>query len=193
MASMVSFHNFKSQILKLSVSNPKSKYVVYLSVLSQISNYQGLGRKNKDEILKTVIIIWYCITCCIQYMIVYNVFYIYIYIYMFIHMCVYVYIYIYTRIDRKDFQPSVLLVPGRNRFGSICFSSGIVRTFIGSVRFGQLLFPLRCGSACVFRTRRGSVRFDSVRFRFRFRPIPGLMGSVRPVRFGWLFLPVVHG
>ena len=38
---------------KLSVSNPKNKYVAYLSVLSQISNCQGLGRKNKHEILKT--------------------------------------------------------------------------------------------------------------------------------------------
>ena len=43
----VSFHNFKSQNFKLSVSNPKSKYVAYLSVLSQISNCQSLGRKNK--------------------------------------------------------------------------------------------------------------------------------------------------
>ena len=49
----VSFHNFKSQIFKLSVSNPKSKYAAYLSVLSQISNCQGLGRKNKHETLKT--------------------------------------------------------------------------------------------------------------------------------------------
>ena len=45
----VSFHNFKSQKFKLSVSNPKSKYVAYLSVLSQNSNCQGLGRKNKFE------------------------------------------------------------------------------------------------------------------------------------------------
>ena len=30
----VNFHNFKSQIFKLSVSNPKNKYVAYLSVLS---------------------------------------------------------------------------------------------------------------------------------------------------------------
>ena len=44
----VSFHNFKSQNFKLSVSNPKNKYVVYLSVLSQISNCQSLGRKNKQ-------------------------------------------------------------------------------------------------------------------------------------------------
>ena len=50
---MVSFHNFKSQNFKLSVSNPKRKYVAYVSVLSQISNCQGLGRKNKHEILKT--------------------------------------------------------------------------------------------------------------------------------------------
>ena len=48
----VSFHNFKSQNFKLSVSNPKSEYVAYVSVLSQISNCQGLGRKNKHEILK---------------------------------------------------------------------------------------------------------------------------------------------
>ena len=48
----VSFHNFKSQNFKLSVSNPKSKCVVYSSVLSQISDCQGLGRKNKHEILK---------------------------------------------------------------------------------------------------------------------------------------------
>ena len=48
-----SFHNFKSQNFKLSVSNPKIKYVAYVSVLSQISNCQSLGRKNKHEILKT--------------------------------------------------------------------------------------------------------------------------------------------
>ena len=49
----VSFHNFKSRNFKLSVSNPKSKYVAYLFVLSQISNCQSLGRKNKHENLKT--------------------------------------------------------------------------------------------------------------------------------------------
>ena len=49
----VCFHDFKSRNFKLSVSNPKSKYVAYLPVLSQISNCQGLGRKNKHEILKT--------------------------------------------------------------------------------------------------------------------------------------------
>ena len=49
----VSFHNVKSQNFKLSVSNPESKYVAYLSILSRISNCQGLGRKNRHEILKT--------------------------------------------------------------------------------------------------------------------------------------------
>ena len=49
----VSCHNFNSQNLKSSVSNPKSKYVAHLSVLSQISNCQSLGRKNKHQILKT--------------------------------------------------------------------------------------------------------------------------------------------
>ena len=37
----------------MSVSNPKSIYVAFVSVLSQISNCQGLGRKNKHETLKT--------------------------------------------------------------------------------------------------------------------------------------------
>ena len=49
----VSFRNFKSQNFKLRVSNPKNKYAAYVSVLSQISNCQGLGRKKKHEILKT--------------------------------------------------------------------------------------------------------------------------------------------
>ena len=49
----VSFHKFKSQNFKLSVSNPKSESVACLSVLSQISNCQGLGRRNKFEIMKT--------------------------------------------------------------------------------------------------------------------------------------------
>ena len=40
-------------------SNPKSKYVVYLSVLSQISNCQSLVRKNKHEMLKTDRTLWF--------------------------------------------------------------------------------------------------------------------------------------
>ena len=80
---MVSFHNFKSQNFKLSVSNPKSKYVAYVSVLSQISNCQGLGRKNKHEFLKTdrmFLILYVCI----------------INIHVCIHVYIYIYIYIYT-------------------------------------------------------------------------------------------------
>ena len=50
----VSCHNFKSQIFKLSLSDPKSKYVAYLLVLSRISTCQGLGRKSKHEILKCI-------------------------------------------------------------------------------------------------------------------------------------------
>ena len=63
--------------------------------------------------------------------------------------------------------------------------------FIGSVRFGSMnsFFRVQRSSACAFRTRRGSVRFGSVRFRVRFRPVPELNGLVRPVRFGFLFLP----
>ena len=49
----VTFHIFKSHNFKLSVSNPQKRDVAYLSVLSRISNCQGLGRKNKFEILKT--------------------------------------------------------------------------------------------------------------------------------------------
>ena len=50
---MASFHKFKSQDFKSSVSNPKNKHVAYVSVLSQISNCQGLGRKNNFKCLKT--------------------------------------------------------------------------------------------------------------------------------------------
>ena len=49
----VSFYNFKSRNFNLSVSNPKSRYVVDLSVLSRISNCHCLCRKNRHEILKT--------------------------------------------------------------------------------------------------------------------------------------------
>ena len=49
----VSVHDFKWQKNKLSVSNPESKDIAYLSVLSQISNCLGRSRKNKHTILKT--------------------------------------------------------------------------------------------------------------------------------------------
>ena len=64
----VSFHDFKSQKFKLSVSNPKNKYVAYVSVLSQISNCQGLGRKNKHEILTTDRMVQlFLLTCIVHY------------------------------------------------------------------------------------------------------------------------------
>ena len=88
----VSFHNFKSRNFKLSVSNPKSKHVACLSVLSQNSNRQGLGRRDKFEILKAdrrpawptrsllrICICMYCICMCV-------------YIYIYIYICVYIYL-----------------------------------------------------------------------------------------------------
>ena len=81
----VSFHNFKSQNFKLSVSNHKNEYVAYLSVLSQISNCQSLGRKNKHEVLKTDRT-GRDLDCptLMKYTIIhhYNMVYIYIYIYV---------------------------------------------------------------------------------------------------------------
>ena len=71
------------------------------------------------------------------------------------------------------------------RFDSFRFRT--CRTFVGSVRFGlEIVFS---GSA------RFGLRFSDaswlglVRFCVRFRPVPELDGSVRPVRFGFLFLP----
>ena len=107
----VSFHNFKSQNFKLSVSNPKSKYVAYLSVLSLISNCQGLGRKNKHEIVKTDRTVHctqtrfggsddqvcVCVCVCVR-MRVYIYIYIYTYIYIYIHIYIYIYICIHTYI-----------------------------------------------------------------------------------------------
>ena len=84
-----------------------------------------------------------------------------------------------------------LMAPTKQPVSVLRFS--MLHEGTGSVRFGSDNFPVRRGSACAFRTRCGSVRFGSVRFRFRFRPVPELrdsvrFGSVRPVRFGFLFL-----
>ena len=115
----VNFHNFKSQNFKLSVSNPKNKYVAYLSVLSQISNCQGLGRKHKHDFLKTdrtqhdsglqkhgllthtnssrtrTMNHWEIHThvCICAYIYIYI--YIHIYIYISLSLSLYIYIYIY--------------------------------------------------------------------------------------------------
>ena len=118
----VSFHNCKSQNFKLSVSNPTSKYVACLSVLSQISNCQGLGRKNKFGVLKTYRKDWAKsldsrpqpsprrpsskeiprppqLQVYVRYMCIYI--YIYTCIYIYIYSCyflldIYIYIYVYT-------------------------------------------------------------------------------------------------
>ena len=52
------------------------------------------------------------------------------------------------------------------RFVSVPDFSTINR--FGSVRFGNVCFPVRRGSACVFRIRRGSVRFGSASGSGRF-------------------------
>ena len=80
-----------------------------------------------------------------------------------------------------------MIYSGRNRLGSVRFSSGLFRKFIGSVRFGSVRFGLeniisRFDAVQLFRMRRGSVRFGPVRF--------GSV-SVRPVLFGFLFLVVI--
>ena len=108
----VSFHNFKPQNFKLSVSNPKNKYVADVSVLSKSSKSQGLGRKNKFETLKTdrrpyarrvpdlpyVYIYIYIHTYAslslslyihVSYIYIYLFSYIYIYIYTYVHSYIY--------------------------------------------------------------------------------------------------------
>ena len=116
--------------------------------------------------------------------------YIYIYIYISIHLSlylslsIYIYIYIYWRLGAlHTLGPWIRKEPVR-------FDSFRFRTFIGSVR--TIIFPDTVRPA-FFRTYRGSVRFGSVRFRARFWPVPKLNGSfrfeVRPVRFGFSFLP----
>ena len=87
-----------------------------------------------------------------------------------------------------DYGP--FLISGRNQFGSIRFGSGLFEN--SSVRFGSVRknrfpgstrFSLRCSD---------SLWLGPVRFRVRFRQVPELNGSVRPVRFGFLFLPVSY-
>ena len=98
----VSFHNFKSQNFKSSVSIPKNKYVAYVSVLSQISNCQGLGRKINFEILKTdrTGLLGLCVSLPLAFLrtilllifVVFLFFYILLYLYNFLYLCYFVYI-----------------------------------------------------------------------------------------------------
>ena len=105
----VSFHNFKSQNFKLSVSNPESKYVAYVSVLSRISNSQSLGRKKRFENLKTdrtclTLLVWCGLMCFLRSLIIIMIILITIYIYIYIIcicmcICVYIYIHIHIYVD----------------------------------------------------------------------------------------------
>ena len=47
MPCTVSFHNFKSQDFRLSVSNPKSKYVVYF--VPSVSNFKLPGYRPQKQ------------------------------------------------------------------------------------------------------------------------------------------------
>ena len=80
---------------------------------------------------------------------------------------------------------------GRNQFGSILFGSGIFEDHrFGSVRFGQLILPVRRGSACIFRL--GPVRLGSVPLPVHAGSEIKQFGSVRFGRFGsvsYSFLP----
>ena len=104
-------------------------------------------------------------------------------------MYIYIYIYIYIPVGRWAAWPNGSWASCRKepvRFDSVRLRTS--RQFIGSVRFGQICFPVRRGSACAFRTCRDSVRFGSVRFRVRFWPVPKLtdsapLGSAGSVRF----------
>ena len=93
------------------------KYVAYLSVLSQISNCQGLGRKNKHEMLKTDRV--QSITLCyimLQYNSICFVMTQQLYCTVVCHvscnyiicnaMCIYIYIYIY--IYTHTYSPYVI-------------------------------------------------------------------------------------
>ena len=79
------------------------------------------------------------------------------------------------------------------RFDSFRF--WILRKLIGSVRFGSEQYFARFDAvrpAFFGRVvaRSGSVRFVSASGSGRFQNSTALFGSVRPVRFGFLFLPV---
>ena len=99
------------------MSNPKNKYVAYVSVLYQISNSQGLGRKNKLEILTTYRKIVYhgrrghrgpgappeAPAPRNRFLVIHIYIYIHVYIYIYIYMYTYIYIYIhiYMYIERE--------------------------------------------------------------------------------------------
>ena len=131
----VSFHNLKSQNFKLSVSNPKSKYAAYLSVLSQISNCQGLGRKNKHTILKTDRTSprsWEA-PDPLQDATLSSVIYLYIYLYVcrgvctYMHMYVYIYIYTHTY---TNIYTLIFVGKGASESQRVLLGSGRLFTYV---------------------------------------------------------------
>ena len=68
------------------------------------------------------------------------------------------------------------------RFDSFRFRT--FRKLIGLVRFGSKMCLSRFDAVWPPFVGRLVARFGSVRFRVRFRPVPELNGSVRPIRFG---------
>ena len=87
-----------------------------------------------------------------------------------------------------------MLYPGKNWFGSVRFGSGLFGD--SSVCFGSVpkcvfsrFVAVRPAFFGRFVARSGSVRFVSTSGSGRFRNIKRF-GSVRPVLFGFLFLPV---
>ena len=53
----VSFHNFKSQIFKLRVSNPKTFFCIFIRTMSNFKWPEGLALKNTFEIVLIITII----------------------------------------------------------------------------------------------------------------------------------------
>ena len=145
-----------------------------------------------------IIIIIIIINMCIYiYIYIYMWYWIHIYIYIHTHMCVY-----YSSTVGHNHQiwyTADMFRKEPARFDSFQFRTFEKSSFrFGSVRFGSdnlisrfdaTWFGLRFLDASWL----GPVRFGSVRFSILFRPLPEmvLFGSVRLVRFGFLFLPAI--
>ena len=97
----------------------------------------------------------------------------------------------------KHLFEMLMLMPGRNRFGSIRFGSVILEKSsvrFGSVRFGSetyvsLFDAVRPAFFGRVVARSSSVRFGSASGSGRFRNYTVRFSSVRLVRFGFLLLP----
>ena len=142
-----------------------------------------------------------------MYVCIYIYIYICTYIYIYIYICNYIYIYIYIYMSRPGavnsrmhtFPETMLDLLWLNTQCYV-FGHGIRYPGLFLLRIEIMKNDRNTFSQCLEGT--GSVRFVSVRFRVRFRPVPELngsvrfgsvrFGSVRPVRFGFLFLPGIE-